>query len=293
MNEDSNTTTVEEIQAALAAAASLLTAAGRAEDLDSEHLFGFTEGSDIGEKGEKEGEFGIFGRLGKQGGRYFGLTQSNELKLNLTGDFRIAPGVFFSHYNIRNVPGLPNYNGGGFDGVSFEMKYRVLEREKSPFGLTLAMASAWSRIDSQGSGTQTNLGTNFFVSLDKELIHGKLFGALNLGWAPSVTQAPGASGWERASELSLSGALSYRMAEKFFLGGEVRYARSFDGLTFNHSAGHALFAGPNFYLRLTDKAWIAGSWNFQVAGKTFTVPGSLDLVNFERHQARLRLGIAF
>ena len=279
--------------AALLVVAPLAIGAARAEDLDSEHLFGFTEGADIGEKGEKEGEFGIFGRLGKQSGRYVGLIQSNELKLTLTDHFRIAPGVLFSNYNIHGAPGLPNYNGGGVDGFSFEMKYRVLDRDKAPFGLTLAMASAYSRIDPMGGGRQTAVGTNIFVSLDKELIQGKFLGAINLGWAPNVTQTPGASGWERASDLSVSGALSWRVAEKVFLGGEARYARTFDGLTFNHSAGHALFAGPNFFARLSDKVWIAGAWNFQVAGKTFTVPGSLDLVNYERHQARLRLGVSF
>ena len=264
-----------------------------AEDLDSEHLFGFTEGTDIGEKGDTEGEFGIFGRLGKQSGRYIGLIQSNELKMTVTDNFRISPGVLFSNYNIHGASGLPNYNGGGVDGMSFEMKYRVLDRDKALFGLTLAMASAYSRIDPMGSGRQTSLGTNIFVSLDKELVHGKFLSALNLGWAPNVTQTPGASGWERASDLSLSGALSWRLADKVFLGGEARYARTFDGVTFNHSSGHALFAGPNFYARISDKVWIAGAWNFQVAGKTFTLPGTLDLVNYERHQARLRLGVAF
>jgi hypothetical protein len=277
----------------LAVAASVLTGAAFAEDVDSEHIFGFTEGTDIGEKGEREGEFGVFGRLGKQGGRYFGLTQSNELKATITDQFRVSPGVFFSHYSINNVPGLPNYNGGGPDGFSFEMKYRVFDREKDPFGLTLAMGNALSRIDPMGGGTQTNIGSNIFASLDKELVKGTLYGAFNVGWAPSVTQARGAAGWERASELSVSGALAFRATDKFLMGAELRYARAFDGVTFNHSNGHALFAGPTFYLRLAKNAWIAGVWNFQVAGKTFTQPGSLDLVNYERHQARLRLGIGF
>ena len=144
-----------------------------------------------------------------------------------------------------------------------------------------------------GGGTQTTLGANFFVSLDKELIHNRLYGALNFGWAPGATQARGATGWERASEMTMAGALATRITESLLVGGEVRYSRAFDGLTFNHSAGHAVFAGPNFFFRLAKNAWVAGSWNFQVAGKTFTTPGTLDLVNYERHQARVRLGIAF
>ena len=83
------------------------------------------------------------------------------------------------------------------------------------------------------------------------------------------------------------------MAAKLFLGGEVRYASTFDGLTFNHSAGQALFTGPNFFARVSDKVRIAGASNFPVAGKTLTVPGSLNLVKYERHQAHLRLGVSF
>jgi hypothetical protein len=35
--------------------------------VDSEHIFGFTEGADIGDKGESELESITIGRLGKQG----------------------------------------------------------------------------------------------------------------------------------------------------------------------------------------------------------------------------------
>jgi len=39
--------------------------------------------------------------------------------------------------------------------------------------------------------------------------------------------------------------------------------------------------------------WIAGGWNIQAAGKASGDPTRLDLVNFQRHEARLRLGFAF
>jgi hypothetical protein len=35
--------------------------------VDSEHIFGFTEGADIGDEGERELESLTIGRLGKQG----------------------------------------------------------------------------------------------------------------------------------------------------------------------------------------------------------------------------------
>jgi hypothetical protein len=103
---------------ALAGAALCAGAPVRADEVDSEHIFGFTEGTDIGEKGEKEAEFGLFWRFGKAAGRYNALSQSSELKMTVTDNFRIAPGVVFSNYNMRNVPGLPNYGGGGVAGAA-------------------------------------------------------------------------------------------------------------------------------------------------------------------------------
>ena len=42
----------------------------RDADVDSEHLFGFTEGADIGAVGELELEQETTGRLGKRGGTF-------------------------------------------------------------------------------------------------------------------------------------------------------------------------------------------------------------------------------
>jgi hypothetical protein len=42
----------------------------RASDVDSEHLFGFTEGADIGEAGEREAETETIGRFGRAEGTY-------------------------------------------------------------------------------------------------------------------------------------------------------------------------------------------------------------------------------
>ena len=62
-------------------------------DLDSEHLFGFTEGSDLGVPGEAELEWETTGRLGKRVGRFLAVDSGLALKVPLTNDFRLAPGV--------------------------------------------------------------------------------------------------------------------------------------------------------------------------------------------------------
>ena len=47
-----------------------------ADAIDTEHLFGFTIGTDIGEVGEKEFESNTLSRLGKRAGSYSALSQS-------------------------------------------------------------------------------------------------------------------------------------------------------------------------------------------------------------------------
>jgi hypothetical protein len=58
-------------------------------------------------------------------------------------------------------------------------------------------------------------------------------------------------------------------------------------------AGQALFIGPTAYLKLSEKSRLTASWSVQAWGRSAENGGTLDLTNFERHQARLIYGINF
>jgi len=77
------------------------------------------------------------------------------------------------------------------------------------------------------------------------------------------------------------------------IGGEARYLRKYEGFGLDVFAGHALFVGPTIFIKLSERSRLTAAWSFQVAGRSAAMPGSLDLVNFERHQARLIYGIDF
>lgn len=264
-----------------------------AEEQDSEHLFGFTEGSDIGPEGEKELEFGLFGRAGARSGRYLALTHSIEVKWGLAKDWRVAPGIYFDWHSIRNVPGIPNTNAVTVEGFTFEIKRRLLDREKAPFGLTLSVVPAITRINGEGQ-RETGFDTNFLLIADKELIEGKLFGAVNVNYAPGFGHLPRATGWAATSELGTSGGLSWKVSDKLFVGGELRQVWVYNGSFMNEASGHALFTGPNFFLRLAENSWLAGGYNVQLTGHAAgDVARRLDLTNFQRHEARLRFGLSF
>src|SRR5262245_34511661 len=116
-------------------------------EIDSEHIFGVTEGSDIGDAGEKEAEVEPLGRFGKRSGTYAATTTEVTLKYNPLDNFRFAPVVGLASHNISNVPGLPNADQFRFEGVGVELRYRLLDREKAPVGLTLSALPAFGLVD--------------------------------------------------------------------------------------------------------------------------------------------------
>ena len=79
----------------------------------------------------------------------------------------------------------------------------------------------------------------------------------------------------------------------FLIGGEARYLRKYDGATFDSFAGQALFVGPTAYWQLSEKSRLTLAWSPQVWGRPTGSAATLDLVNFERHQARLIFGFNF
>ena len=69
--------------------------------------------------------------------------------------------------------------------------------------------------------------------------------------------------------------------------------RAYQGVALDHLAGQALFFGPTLYARLSKRQWVIAAWSPQVAGRAASVPGSLDLTHFERHQAKVQFGLEF
>ena len=58
-------------------------------------------------------------------------------------------------------------------------------------------------------------------------------------------------------------------------------------------AGQALLVGPTAYFQLSPRSRLTASWSVQAWGSPGGSTAALDLVNFERHQARLVFGVNF
>src|SRR3954452_16297058 len=119
----------------------------RAAEIDTEHIFGFVEGGDIGERGDLELEKESALRFGKRAGSYAAVSTLFDLKYVPMQRLLVSPGVLMAYHGISGVPDLGDRQAITFQGLWFEAKYQLVEREKSPFGLTLFAAPRWKRID--------------------------------------------------------------------------------------------------------------------------------------------------
>jgi hypothetical protein len=273
--------------------AALLPIGGHAEGIDTEHLFAFMIGSDVGNVGEREFQSQTTGRFSKTGGNYRAVGQEFELEFVPVPNFRIELGGTFATHDIFGVPGFADRNQFEGQGISLDLRYRFLDREKDPFGLTLAAESRADRIDETTAAPVRKYGTEFTLAFDRELIPDLSVVALNLIYQPEWTRMLATGHTEQESTIGAAMAVMTQIRPGLFLGGEARYFRKYDGIGLDDFAGQALFVGPTVFLKLSDRSRLTANWSFQAWGHAAGSTAALDLVNFERHQARLVLGVNF
>jgi hypothetical protein len=266
---------------------------GHAEGIDTEHLFAFMIGSDVGNAGEREFQSQTTGRFSKAAGNYRAIGQEFELEFVPLPNFRIELGGTFATHDIFGVPGFANRNQFEGQGISLDLRYRFLDREKDPFGLTLAAESRADRIDETTAAPVRKYGTEFTLAFDRELSPDLSVVALNLIYQPEWTRMLATGQTEQESTIGAAMAVMAQIRPGLFLGGEARYFRKYEGIGLDDFAGQALFVGPTVFLKLSDRSRLTANWSFQAWGHAAGSTAALDLVNFERHQARLVLGVNF
>jgi hypothetical protein len=271
----------------------LLSLPSRAAQIDTEHLFAFTIGTDTGELGEKEIEGQTDGRLGKRDGSYTALSQVLSAEFNPIQNFRLEVSGTSIYHDITGVSGLDDRRRGGWQSMSLDLRYRFLDRERAGFGLLVDAEPRWTRIDETSGMPVDQYGVDVTIAIDRELIPNRVVAAFNALYAPDVSRSRETGITLHESTLGFSTGLMFQAWPGFFFGGEARYFRKYEGLGLDMFSGHALFLGPTVYAKLSKRSWIAIAWSTQVGGKSADDPGRLDLVNFERQQARLLFGFTF
>ena len=271
----------------------LLPTCGLAEGIDTEHIYGFMIGSDVGDAGEREFQATTTGLFSKQAGTYQAYGQQLELEFVPVKNFRIEVGTTLSAYDIAAVPGFVDRTLAGWQGAALDLRYRFLDRETALFGLTLALDTHGNRIDETTASREQNYGTEMTLALERDLIPGLAVATLNLGYQPEWTHLAGVPTAEQDSTLAVAFGIMAQVRPGFLLGGEARYFRKYEGIGLDELAGEAFFVGPTAYFQLSERARLTATWSIQAWGRPAGTSATLDLANFERQQARLVFGINF
>ena len=263
-------------------------------EAESKYMFGFVDGSDIGNEGEKAIEYEATGSFGKRSGRYGAIEHELAFEHVLTQNFSYELSAHGISHLISGVEDLDDRNTTQFSGGSAKLRYLIIGRGPgSPIGLTVSAEPDWSRIDGTDGMQVRAYASEFKIVADTELIANRLYAAVNLMYEPEAAKPAGADLWERASSFGVAAGLAYRITPIFALGVGVEYDRAYDGLALQTLTGEALFVGPTMQINFTQKILLAAAFSAQVAGRAVDDPRALDLTNFSRYRANLKLEFEF
>jgi hypothetical protein len=265
--------------------------ADRTWRIDTEHLFGFVIGTDVGEVGDKEMEAEVVGNLGKQPGPYTALFPALEFEFVPIANLRLAPTVFSAYHNISGVADLDDRRQFAFDGVSFDARYRLLDRSQWGLGLTLNAEPHVGFVDETSGQWVNSYGVDLAVAFDRELVPDRVVAALNVIYQPETSRLQATGAWVRDATAGIGAGIMTQVAPGVLIGAEGRYLRKYEGL--DNFAGQALLVGPTLYARLSGRLWMIAAWSTQAAGRAVSSPGAVDLTNFTRNQAKIQFGLEF
>ena len=254
--------------------------------LDTKNLFGFLEGADVGEKGDRSLEFETTGSFGGAQGLYNSIEQEFIFENALTDSFGLELGAHVLGQDIRRASELPDFVGVNFMGVSAEFRYVVMHRTAAvPIQVTLTVQPEYNVIAE--AGRQANdFSATFLAIADITSSDRRLYGAVNLAYAPDASRLP-SQVWEDTAVLSASAALSYRLTPPLMFGAEADYDRAYGGLAPRGFQGQAFYLGPTFHYQINEKIDLSAAFLIQAPG------GRVDFDEFPRQLAKLRLEVDF
>jgi len=274
-------------------ALAMLPTGARCGTIETEHLFGFTIGSDVGDVGERELEGSVTGRFAKRNGLYGATESTMSAEFVPIANLRTEITGAVVSYDIAGVSGFADQRYVAFGGFSADIRYRLLDRASAPFGFAIGAEPHWGRADEVTGEPASQYGVDFVAAADWEIVPDRVVAAFNLLYQPETMRSNRTGTWSQESTAGIAFAVMAQVRSGIFVGGEARYLRKYDGLGLDALAGQGFFIGPTIYFKLSEKAWITAAWSAQAAGQATTSAGAPDLVNFERHQARVLFGVNF
>ena len=191
---------------------------------------------------------------------YRAIGQELELEFVPVKNFRVEMGTTFASHDIAGVPGLEDRRQLSWQGVSVDLRYRFLDRDTAPFGLTVAVENHADRVDETTAAVVRSYGTEFTLAFDRELIPNVAVAALNLSYQPEWTRVVGTgsrgAGIHHRRRARRDGASCVRVscsAVKRATCGDMK------GSVWKNSRVRRLFVGPTAYFQLS-RALAADGW---------------------------------
>src|SRR3954468_1199738 len=152
---------------------------GQEEGPDTEHLFGFTTGTDVLEEGHFEAESEAARGFGQRFGRYHVYGLRNAFKFAPLEGVSVELGASANRFSIHNVPGFDNRSFTGFGGLDAEIRWQLLKRDPSPFGLTLLAEPHMGFLEEDAGVRGRSQGLETRLLLDTALIPNMLYAGFN------------------------------------------------------------------------------------------------------------------
>lgn len=261
-------------------------------EIETKYIFGFTEGSGIGLEGEKEFSVETIARLGKRDGRYTATETKFEFEYTPNQYIQLEFGPLAAGHTIRNVTDLEDRNTFRPSGFFAEIRYLLLDRPASPIAVTLSFEPNYRAFDETSGLPVQNYEFETKIMADAELIKNRVYAAMNLIYEPEITRL-GDGTWEPESKLGLTAAVSFRVMPDLLVGVEADYYRHYDGTFLNSFTGDALFIGPTLYWKFARKMFMTAAWNAQVWGREIETGQRLNLEEFSRQRAKLKVAVEF
>jgi hypothetical protein len=153
------------------------------------------------------------------------------------------------------------------------------------FGMNLSLNPQWRRTDPTSGQQSENYAFPVILLVDKEAIPEKLFTVLNLIYQPSVLRLNSKSQYDDSLIVIAGG--SYAISPNLLFGAEVRHENFAQNGNLN---AHALFAGPQLFVRVAKDFTAKIAWAAQIPD---VATHRLDLMDYQRHQAELQLAYSF
>ena len=222
--------------------------------LDTKNLFGFLEGADVGEKGDRSLEFETTGSFGEAQGLYRSIEQEFIFENTLTE---------FAWTRARSACARPGYPARVRPARFRRRQFHRASRPSSgtlclhrtadvPIQVTLTVAARVQRSSPTPGGRPTISARRSAPSRTSSPAISAFMAQSISSTRPTASRLPGQLRQDTAL-LSASAALSYRLTPPLMFGAEADYDRAYGGLVPRGFEGQAFYLGPTFHYQINEK----------------------------------------